>query len=144
MRVRPISKTHAALTNLAVGLAAECARSRDYGLLDLLPRFRCPVAYWYDDTSYVVHPDGSFILDLHGGHRQCLLEYERRGTTPRRVRARLENYRRYFQSSYARRDHGGDLPRCFSCSRPPTTRTPSKTPPPASIMRPPPAPTWRP
>jgi len=42
--------------------------------------------------------------------RPYFLEFERRATTPRRVRARLENYRRYFQSGYARRDHGGDLP----------------------------------
>ena len=38
------------------------------------------------------------------------MEYERRATTPRRVGARLENYRRYFRSGYARRDHGGELP----------------------------------
>ena len=44
------------------------------------------------------------------GYRHCFLEYERRSTTPRRVRARLENYRRYFRSGYARRDHGGHLP----------------------------------
>ncbi|MDE2842341.1 MAG: hypothetical protein OXN21_03050, partial [Chloroflexota bacterium] len=64
------------------------------------------------DKNYVVHPDPdvSFVLDLPGGYRHCFLEYERRATTPRRVRARLENYRRYFQSGYARRDHGGDLP----------------------------------
>ena len=52
----------------------------------------------------------SFILDLPEGYRHCFLEYERRATTPRRVRARLENYRHYFQSGYARRDHGGELP----------------------------------
>ena len=38
------------------------------------------------------------------------MEYERRATTPKRVRSRLENYRRYFRSGYARRDHGGELP----------------------------------
>ncbi len=101
---------HAALNTLAAGLAAECARSRDYGVLDLLPTTRSAVGYWHDDKNYVVHPDVSFVLDLPGGYRYCFLEYERRATTPRRVRARLENYRRYFQSGYARRDHGGELP----------------------------------
>ena len=101
---------HAALTTLAASLAAGCARSRDYGLLDLLPTSRSAVGYWYDGTNYVVHPDLSFTLDLPGGYRHCFLEYERRATTPRRVRARLENYRRYFRSGYARRDHGGELP----------------------------------
>ena len=52
----------------------------------------------------------SFTLDLPEGYRHCFLEYERRTTTPRRVRARLENYRRYFRSGYAWRDHGGELP----------------------------------
>ena len=98
---------HAALTTLAAGLTAECARSRHHGLLDLLPTSRSAVGYWHDDKNYVVHPDVSFILDLPGGYRHCVLEYERRATTPRRVRARLENYRRYFRSGYARRDHGG-------------------------------------
>ena len=100
----------AALNTLAAGLAAECARSRDYCVLDLLPTSRSAVGYWHDDKNYVVHPDVSFVLDLPGGYRHCFLEYERRATTPRRVRARLENYRRYFRSGYARRDHGGDLP----------------------------------
>ncbi|MDE2778343.1 MAG: hypothetical protein OXI91_01520 [Chloroflexota bacterium] len=59
----------------------------------------------------LVRRDGSGPpLDLPGGYRYCFLEYERRATTPRPVRARLENYWRYFQSGYARRDHGGDLP----------------------------------
>ena len=101
---------HAALTTLAATLTAEGAKSRDYGVLDLLPTSRSAVGYWYDEKSYVVHPDISFTLDLPEGYRHCFMEYERRATTPRRVRARLENYRRYFQSGYARRDHGGQLP----------------------------------
>ena len=101
---------HAALTTLAAKLAAECAHSRDYGLLDLLPTSRSAVGYWHNDKNYVVHPDVSFTLDLPEGYRHCFLEYERRATTPRRVRDRLENYRRYFRSGYARRDHGGELP----------------------------------
>ena len=101
---------HAALITLAANLTAECARSRHYGVLDLLPTSRSAVGYWHDHTNYVVHPDVSFVLDLPGGYRHCFLEYERRATTPRRVSARLENYRRYFRSGYARQDHGGELP----------------------------------
>ena len=101
---------HTALTTLAATLTAECARSRGYGVLDLLPTSRSAVGYWHDDTSYVVHPDLSFTLELPEGCHHCFMEYERRATTPRRVRARLENYRRYFQSGYARRDHGGQPP----------------------------------
>ena len=101
---------HAALVTLAATLTAECARSKDYGVLDLLPTSRSAVGYWHDEKNYVVHPDISFTLDLPGGYRHCFMEYERRATTPQRVRARLENYRRYFQSGYARRDHGGELP----------------------------------
>ena len=51
-----------------------------------------------------------FWLSYQVDWRPYFLEFERRATTPRRVRARLENYRRYFQSGYARRDHGGELP----------------------------------
>ena len=101
---------HAALTTLAATLTTECARSRDYGVMDLLPTSRSAVGYWHHDKNYVVHPDVSFVLDLPVGYRYCFLEFERRATTHKRVRARLENHRRYFQSGYARRDHGGDLP----------------------------------
>ena len=72
---------HAALLTLAAGLTAECARSRDYGVLDLLTTSRSAVGYWHDDTNYVVHPDLSFTLDLPRGYRHCFLEFERR--TPR-------------------------------------------------------------
>ncbi len=101
---------HAALTALAATITTECARSKDYGVLDLLPTSRSAVTYRHNDTNYVVHPDLSFILDLPEGYRYCFMEYERRATTPKRVRARLENYRRYFQSGYARQDHGGEPP----------------------------------
>ena len=101
---------HAALTTLAAGLTAEGANGRDYGVLDLLPTCRSAVGYWHDNTNYVVHPDVSFILDLSRGFRHCFLEYECRATTSRRVHARLENYRRYFRSSYARQNHGGEWP----------------------------------
>ena len=98
------------LYRVAATLTAECARSRDHGVLDLLPTSRSAVGYWHNDKNYVVHPDVSFVLDLPEGYRHCFLEFERRATTHKRVRARLENYRRYFQSGYARRDHGGELP----------------------------------
>ena len=42
---------HATLTTLAAGLTAECARSQDYGILDLLPTSRSAVGYWHDRTN---------------------------------------------------------------------------------------------
>ena len=101
---------HDALTGFAATLSAEAARSQEYGVLDLLPTSRSSIGYYYHGTNYVVHPDASFTLDLRDGYRYCLLEFERRATTPKRVRARLENYRRYFQSGWPKRDHGGQLP----------------------------------
>ena len=91
-------------------LSAEAARSWDYGVLYLLPTSRSSISYRYDWTTYVVHPDASFTLDLRDGYRYCLLEFERRATTRKRVRARLENYRRYFASGWPKRDHSGQLP----------------------------------
>ena len=101
---------HDALTGFAAALSAEAARSRDYGVLDLLPTSRSSIGYYYFATNYVVHPDASFTLDLRDGYRYCLLEFERRAITPKRVRARLENYRRYFQSVWPEWDHSGQLP----------------------------------
>ena len=101
---------HNAVTSLASALAREGARSKACGVLDLLPTSRSAVGYWYYGTNYVIHPDVSFTLDLPDSHCACFLEFERRATTPKRVRARLQNYSRYFESAWAQRDHGGRLP----------------------------------
>ena len=98
---------HDAITGFAAALSAETARSPDYEVLDLMPTSRSAVGYRWDWTNYVVHPDASFQLAYRGRWRFYLLEFERRATTPRRVRTRLENYRRYFTSGWPNRDHGG-------------------------------------
>ena len=98
---------HDAITGFAAALSAETARSRDYQVLDLMPTSRSAVGYRWDWTNYVVHPDASFQLAYQERWRFYLLEFERRATTPRRVRTRLENYRRYFNSGWPNRDHGG-------------------------------------
>ena len=91
-------------------LCSEVAFSQGYELLDLLPTHRSQIAYWDDETRYVIHPDASFQFGYRGDLRWCLLEYERRATTPKRVPERLDAYRRYFASGYARPDHGGHTP----------------------------------
>ncbi len=101
----------AGLTDFAAALTAEVSRAPDYELFDLLPTARSAVGYWYLGTPYVVHPDATFELAYQGHWCPYFLEFERRATTPRRVPARLESYRRYFQSGWATRDHDGQLPR---------------------------------
>ncbi len=100
---------HDGVTGFAVALSAEVARSQHYDLFDLLPTSRSSIGYRYDWTTYVIHPDASFTLEYKGRWRPYLLEFERRATTPRRIFDRLESYRRYFQSGWAERDHGGFL-----------------------------------
>ena len=91
-------------------LYSQVAYSPDYELLDLLPTHRSQISYRFRDKGYVIHPDASFQFGYRGEFRWCLLEYERRATTPKRVPERLYAYRRYFGSGYARPDHGGQLP----------------------------------
>lgn len=91
-------------------LCSEVEYTQDYELLDLLPTHRSQIAYRCDETGYVIHPDASFQFGYQGEFRWCLLEYERRATTPKRLPERLRAYRRYFESGYPRRDHGGQLP----------------------------------
>ena len=100
---------HDAITSFAAMLSSEAARSNnhDYEVFDLMPTSRSSVGYRWDWTNYVVHPDASFQLAYRGSFRSYLLEFERRATTPRRVRTRLGNYRRYFKSGWPNRDHGG-------------------------------------
>ena len=45
-----------AITTVAAKVSAETARSRDHGLLELLPTSRCSIGYHYQGTGYVVHP----------------------------------------------------------------------------------------
>ena len=107
-----------------------------YELLDLLPTQRSQITYWHGGDRYVVHPDASFQLSYQGYWDWRLLEYERRAVTPRRVLDRLRCYRRYFGSGQAERDHGGLLPLCCSCSRPPKRNRPSSTTPLTCATRP--------
>ena len=105
------SRHHAGVTGFVAALAAEVAHSPDHDLFDLLPTSRSSIGYRYDWTTYVILPDASFTLEYRGRWRPYLLEFERRATTPKRILDRLESYRRYFLSGWAKRDHGGFLPR---------------------------------
>ena len=98
------------ITEFAARLTAEAARHPNYELLDLLPTHRSQITYWHDGRRYVLHPDASFQLAYQRDWDWCLLEYERRAVTPKRVPERLRGYRRYFLSDYPRRDHGGAEP----------------------------------
>ena len=101
---------HAGVTGFAAALSSEVARSPDHDLFDLLPTHRSTIGYRYGWTTYVIHPDASFTLEHKGRWRPFLLEFERRATTPKRIPKRLKSYRRYFDSGWAERDHGGRPP----------------------------------
>ena len=91
-------------------LCSEVTYRPGYELVDLLPTHRSQITYRFREKGYVIHPDASYRLAYRGESQWCLLEYERRATTPKRVPERLHAYRRYFASGYPRRDHGGQLP----------------------------------
>ena len=99
-----------AIATCAAMFTTEAAKSRDYQLLELLPTSRSSIGYYFQGQYYVVHPDATFWLAYQGQWRAYLLEVERRAVTPKRVRERLRNYRRYFASGWPHRDHGGVLP----------------------------------
>ena len=96
-----------AIATCAALLTAETAHSRDCQLLELLPTSRSSIGYYFQGQYYVVHPDATFWLAYRGRWRPYFIEVERRAVTPKRVRARLENYRRYFASDWPQQDHGG-------------------------------------
>ena len=100
----------AGIADLSAALTAEVARSPDHELFDLQPTSRSSAGYRYDGKRYVIHPDASFLLEHRGERRTYFLEFERRATTPRRVPARLQPYRRYFSSGWAERDHNDEPP----------------------------------
>ena len=101
---------HDAVTGFAAALTAEAARSEAYEVFDLQPTSRSTIGYKHNDTNYVLHPDAAFILGRWGYTRDCLLEFERRAITPKRIRAKLLSYRRYYLSGWSDRDHGGYEP----------------------------------
>ena len=94
----------------AAMFTAEAAKSRDYQLLEMLPTARSSIGYYFQGQYYVVHPDATFWLAYRGQWRPYFIEVERRAVTPKRVRERLRNYRRYFASGWPQRDHGGAAP----------------------------------
>ena len=100
----------AGVTEFCARLSAEAARSPDHELLDLLPTQRSQISYEHQWTRYPLYPDASFQFRADDDWHWCLVEFERRATTPRRVPERLRAYRRYFGSDYVRPDHGGQLP----------------------------------
>ena len=99
-----------AINTVVAALSAEAAHSRDHHLLELLPTSRSSIGYHYQGADYVIHPDATFWLAYQGDWRPYFLEFERRAVTPRRVPARLRNYRRYFASGWAGLYHAGQLP----------------------------------
>ncbi len=100
----------AGITEFCANLSAEAARSPDHEILDLLPTHRSQISYEHSGTRYMLYPDASFQLRTGEEWQWCLLEFERRATTPKRVPERLRAYQRYFQSDYIRPDHSGQLP----------------------------------
>ena len=100
----------AGITEFCANLSAEAARSPEHEILDLLPTHRSQISYEHRDTRYMLYPDASFQLRTGDSWHWCLLEFERRATTPKRVPERLRAYQRYFQSDYIRPDHSGQLP----------------------------------
>ena len=99
-----------AIATCAARFTAEAAKSRDYQLLEMLPTSRSSIGCYFQGQYYVVHPDATFWLAHRGEWRPYFIEVERRAVTPKRVRERLRNYRRYFASNWPRLDHGGVLP----------------------------------
>ena len=100
----------AGITEFCANLSAEAARSPEHEILDLLPTHRSQISYEHQGTRYLIYPDASFQLRTDDDWHWCLLEFERRATTPKRVPERLCAYRRYFESDYIRPDHSGQLP----------------------------------
>ena len=99
-----------AIATCAAMLTAEAAKSGDCQLLELLPTSRSSIGYYFQGQYYVAHPDATFWLAHRGEWRPYFLQVERRAVTPKRVRQRLRNYRRYFASGWPQRDHGGTSP----------------------------------
>ena len=99
-----------AINTVVAALSAEVAKSDDHFLLELLPTSRSSIGYRHQGQDYVIHPDATFWLSCQGDWRPYFLEFERRAVTPKRVRARLKNYPRYFASGWADQDHAGQLP----------------------------------
>ena len=100
----------AGITEFCAMLSAETGQSPDSEILDLLPTHRSQISYEHRGARYLIYPDASFQLRTGDSWHWCLLEFERRATTPKRVPERLRAYQRYFESDYIRPDHSGQLP----------------------------------
>ena len=102
---------HSGITDFAATLSAKAKLSRDYDIRHLLPTSRSQITYSFNGMNHVLMPDASFQLAYQGKWHTYFLEFERRATTLKRVTERLRSYIRYFESGYAKNDHGGKWPR---------------------------------
>ncbi len=83
----------------------------DYHIRHLLPTSRSQITDSFDGKNHVLMPDASFQLSYKGTWRTYFLEFEQRATTLKQVTERLQSYIRYFESDFAKKDHGDKWPR---------------------------------
>ena len=114
---------HAGVTGFAAALSAEVARSPDYDLFDLLPTHRSSIGYRYDWTTYVIHPDAVLHPGVPGPVPSVPPGVRAAGRDAEAHPQRLESYRRYFLSGWAKRDHEGHLPRVLFVFESPSSET---------------------
>ncbi|MXX47192.1 MAG: hypothetical protein F4Z38_02625 [Chloroflexi bacterium] len=126
----------AGVTEFCARISAEAARSPEHELLDLLPTQRSQISYEHQWTRYPLYPDASFQLRAHDDWHWCLVEFERRATTPRRSPSACAPTDATSRATTSGPTTEGNCPWCSSCSRRSGPNPPSSTPPSRSALPP--------
>ena len=119
----------AGITEFCANLSAEAARSSDHEILDLLPTHRSQISYEHRGARYMLYPDASFQLRGGDDWHWCLIEFERRATTPSACLSDCEPTDATSRATSYGPTTMVNCRSCSSCSSPAKPKRPSSTPP---------------
>ena len=110
MLARELSHTDGASEFTAM-LVSDADRQSNYEFVSALPPHRWDRTFRFNGKRSVIRPDATYVVRYQGNRDVYLLEYEKRGSIPSRMKPKVEGYRKYYGSMETRVDFGRRRPR---------------------------------
>ena len=92
-------------------LVSDADRQSNYEFVSALPPHRWDRTFRFNGKRSVIRPDATYVVRYQGNRDVYLLEYEKRGSIPARMKPKVEGYRKYYGSMETRVDFGRRRPR---------------------------------
>ena len=85
-------------------LVSDAGRQSNYEFVSALPPHRWDRTFRFNGKRSVIRPDATYVVRYQGNRDVYLLEYEKRGSIPARMKPKVEGYRKYYGSMETRVD----------------------------------------